>query len=229
MDIRAIDLAGAEIGAAYNLFLNSLLGRYLALRAPGMKVTPQLMEQFRSQARDLATTFLMLATRTIATQTPPDPVGSAVRAPSASETAFAALLSSSVALNIKQAAGWLQGGMPSAFTRPLTGAMGELLQRQMSNPQFKLPDAVGRHWDAYTLIKTAARDFFYQAAIDRTATAIATDGGLGKVRYDGDAHTYNGMILSVDGREGRYKTLDSVRSKIFHPNARAVLELYLHV
>lgn len=54
----------------------------------------------------------------------------------------------------------------NALNRPAGKAIGELVQRRLASPEFKIKDTAGRSWNADQLIHTLARDFAYQTFID---------------------------------------------------------------
>lgn len=102
------------------------------------------------------------------------------------------------------------------LTRP-AGAVGLLLQKRLTDPQFTAIDKSGRKWQAALLVKTVARDFAYQAYIDFQAAQIIASGANAAevVWMDPTPAGYGTIVLLAD--------LARARARYFHPNATAQL------
>lgn len=226
MDLRRVEHGTSQVITAYGMFLAALSGRYLAIRAAGYALGAAA-GLVHSDGYRFGRSFLETAKQSVASY----PVGATAGLGSALAERTDALLSqvkSGIALNIKEAAAWLVHGQHPAepFTRP-AGSLGELWQRRLATPEFHLPDAAGRRWEAQALLRGYVRDTFYQAELAATIAELRDQGyALVQVTHP-VAHDKNGLVLALAESE-QYPAIDdpAVREKLFHPNALATIEGY---
>lgn len=220
------DLAN-RLTSEYDLFLYSLMGRYLSLMAPGVEITPRAVADLRVDAQRLAETFYGLA------ETEFDNYLSQffADASEALQTDLVirkketlALIRIATSENIKQLVQQAMVGKRD-FTRLLAnahGAVGLLAQKRAATIGFQIHDKAGRKWHAKVLMRVIVRDFAYQSWLDfMFAGILATEGDLADVTYDDPARNFT---LSITGTTPGYPKLAEIRARIFHPNATAMVE-----
>ena len=234
MDLARVEATTTELVAAYSLFLSALSGRYLALRAAGVPPA-QIVTELRRVGYSFARSFLDAATERVRAYPASDANGALKDALDAHASELIALLKSAVVRNIKQVEGWALQGQQAGdpFVQP-AGAMGLLWQQKMAQPEFTLPDAIGRNWVAEKMVRAATRDVLYQAELDATVVELRAAGFSYAMVMHPSAHDKNGMILSLAEQPSVLRDFPrvddpAVRKEVFHPNARATLEGYHRV
>lgn len=210
---------GARIRAEYDLFLFALTGRYLSVTAPGVQVSPMLVDQFERSAFGLRNTFLKSAKRTTADYL--DTQGMAASGDRV--TRFHAELDRVTLENVASLSHRMKGFKINALdaVENAHGAMGLLLQRKLSTPEFNVTSASGRSFKAASFVKTQARDFAYRVWLDARMLALLPNGDLATVVYDDEHHAAHGVVFSITGDTKGYPSFEELEEPVFHFNAHA--------
>lgn len=213
-----------RVSGEYELFLVSLAGQYFALSGAGVILTPRAVSDFYKAgklflnlAEGDATTYLAHF-RDGASETLVDALNGRFEA-------FSDRLRWAVAQNVRTISDRMMSGHLdiSKMLHDQHGAIGLLVQQQMTKINFKLPDAAGRLWDAQALVRSVARDFAYQSHLD-TQLDILTRTGHDKfqvIHPDAD-HPNNGRVFSAS-------EFSEIRAEVFHPNSKATVMPYVPV
>lgn len=95
------------------------------------------------------------------------------------------------------------------------GAIGQLAQKRLANPDFKARDTSGRQWDGEKLIEVIVRDCAYQMFIDGQIAQAKADGAEFVVLdHPNDGHPMRGLTLQLNSPEWQ-----RVRNETFHVNS----------
>lgn len=208
-----------RLAREYELYLFALSGQYLALVAPGLEASPATISQLQRKGYALRETFLESANRSVT-----DFVHATGMAwEDASITGFLAELTVFTRQNVDSLVERMKGVKNGSLDGmdDMHGAMGLLLQKKLSTPEFKLVTASGRSFNAAQLVKTQARDFAYQGEIRATLSKFAQYTDLAQVVYTDPAHKGHGLVFSITGQTAGYPTFDEIAAKVFHYNATA--------
>jgi hypothetical protein len=214
-----------RLKSEYDLFLFALSGRYLSVMAPGVSVSPMLVTQFEQSASELRETFLKTASRSIA-----DYVGvSDVDTVKALSQGFNEELARVTRENIQSLSSRMKGVKNSELDAvgELHGAMGLLLQRKLSTPEFNVTSVSGRVFKAAPFVKAQARQFAYQTWLQLQMVGFSWEGDLAQVMYDDEGHKNNGLIFSMSGATPGYPSFDDIAETVFHYNATAKIGPYV--
>lgn len=93
------------------------------------------------------------------------------------------------------------------------GALGQLAQRRLANPSFKVRDSAGREWDGEALVWTLVRDYAYQTYIDARLDEAAHEGReYVELTHPNPDHPEYGRLMPLDDW--------ALRDEIFHINSR---------
>jgi hypothetical protein len=204
----------ARVVAEYELLLMALEGRYQRIRAPGVEVTPRVINDLQRDAVGLFSTFLRTAIAEIDRYTAPmlsdgsDELRSSIIQ---RRTDLASYLNAFMVGNVLQVTKAARTGVlgVAALLKNATGAQGALVQARAGRIEWKATDTSGRTWQAITLMQTVMRDFAYQCYVDFELDA-ADAAGLDTVM------TSKGPVSLAD--------LEELRSRYFHPNAHTTFE-----
>lgn len=217
------DLA-TRLTAEYDLFLLALTGRYQQMRAPGVEVTPHAITGLRIDGYSLGNTFRVIADIEIDSYLRPTleaaSEGLAAQLEERKRVLKAQILEA-VIQNVKQVSKLAISGIGgiAGMMHDTHGGMGKLIQRSVSQVEYKVSDASNRKWNASVLMKTIVRDFGYQSFIDRQAEYYANAGS-------DMMQTSKGQVFSLSGANGT-PSLDEVRKSYFHPNSNSVMVPYV--
>jgi len=203
----------------YELFLMALRGEYLSLVMPGVEVTPRTVmdfhtrakkqrEAFMQTAKERATTFLQEHKSARSDMLYDDFMSNVYRA---------------TVQNMSYLVGRLKGSEVNPLRMEAHSAMGLLLQKQMTQPEFEIKTHTGRKYKAQHYLKAEARHFAYNVWLEGELAKIAESSDLAEVHYANSQHPNNGLVFSITGNAPDYPSLDSLRDSIFHFNAQAMV------
>lgn len=209
----------SAINFGYESFFADLKSLYLEARLAHSTSRAIALMEFGGKADKLLKSFLKHANQLSATYSIMFPIG--VQEEGA-ETVFSASLRALAVFNVASVTQKLKLSVGTMLTRP-GGAMAELARVSTDTIELHSKDAAGRTWKSSALVRTMARDFAYQRFIDHQAYAFGLQGStLVKINYLDQNHQDQGLIISLGDQPG-YVSLQSVRRRIFHPNASATL------
>lgn len=206
----------------YEMYLIGLTGRYLSLIAPGVDVSPWAIGQLRAGAEMLRKTFLTIANRTVQdflTQVSADGMREQTQA-------FMDRVANMTAQNITLLTDRMKGVNDTAlnaFKSSMHGAMGLLLQRQLTNPEYTVTTDSGRTYQAAPLMKTEARQFGYQHWLIAEMQKLSWQGDLAKVVYPDPEHENHGLVFSMSGATPGYPSFEDLQDSVFHYNSTATI------
>lgn len=206
----------------YELLLHAYTGVYLRMIQPGSEVTPLAVRQLREQATGMARAFGEQLKADIAEFK--ESLGySGTEYDAKFEPQLAALLEANVGVIVRalrESKSDLSKMMGGAH-----GAMGQLVQKRIQNPEFKSKDSAGRTWQAAKLFAFLLRNWLYGMEIKATLDGITDKGGdLARVVYSNPEHKNNGLVFSISGATAGYPSLASIEASVFHYNATAEVE-----
>ena len=211
------DLA-TRLSAEYALFLFALTGRYQQLRAPGVEITPRAIADLHSDTFKLVGTFYEIAERDFDDYLRP------MLAEASDDVSDGLVTRKMVALahiramlleNAHQVTKMARTGVTGvgSLLKGSAGAIGLLVQRQAGKIEFKVTDTSGRKWQAEKLFRVVARDFAYQAWIDKQ---------IADMRAASVDMATNGVnaVFSLD-------EFEELRGEYFHINSSAIPTPYV--
>lgn len=208
-----------RLAREYQLFLFALSGQYLGLATSGIEASPATVMQLQRSGAALRETFLDAANRNVA-----DFVAAiGMDAQDASIGGFAAQMSEFTRQNIDTLVARIKGVKTDTLDAmgEMHGAMGLLLQKKLSTPEFKLVTASGRSFEAASLVRSQARDFAYQASIRAELARFAAYTDLARVVYPDPEHKGHDAVFSITGKTAGYPSFQEIAMKVFHYNATA--------
>lgn len=206
----------------YQLYLIGLTGRYLALMTPGVEMSPWAIGQLQSAGEALQKTFMSIAERTMQDFMNQLSISNA----QAQAQAFMSTVTSMTTQNIQLLVDRMKGvknNALDAMKNDMHGAMGLLLQRQLTNPEYLVKTASGRSYQAAPLMRTEARQFGYQEWLASELEKLAEQGDLAEVRYADPEHENNGLVFSISGDTPGYPSFESITDSVFHYNSTATI------
>ena len=217
-----LDMTLARQRANYDLLLKALTGIYLPRVMPGQEVTPVALKQLRDEGRRLVGNFGKQLKADI--QAFKQELGYETSDYDAEyEPQLTRLLHDNVATIVKalraskaDLAAMLGGGH---------GAVGEIIQKRITQPEFKALDTADRSWEAAKLFNFLLRNYLYYMEISATIQDIRNSGSdLARLKYPNPEHKNAGMVFSIDGKTPGHKTLAEIKASVFHYNANAEAE-----
>jgi hypothetical protein len=221
------DQLQTSITNQYSMYLSALMGRYQAMRAAGVKPSPQVVARMRADCLEFRETFCRSASQEVARYATTLSEGASaplVASLISRTTNMVEFIRSATLENVNQVVQAAVTGV-AGFREVLKGArgaVGELVQRDIGNIDFKVSTESGAKWSAGTLMRFAVRDFAYQCRIDSTVEELLDQGVTVVEAYRDDAGTL--ATLSLDGSgPGGLQTLAEVRSTLFHPNSTTLI------
>ncbi len=206
----------------YRMFLIGLTGRYLALMAPGVDVSPMAIGQLEASGKALRSTYMAIAERSV-NDFVEQMSGKAL---ADSTQAFMQRMSSITLHNIQTLTDRMKGmknNSLDAVKENMHGAMGLLLQRQLTQPEFTVQTASGRNYKADSLVRTEARQFGYRAWLESEMERIAESSDLAEVRYADPEHENHGLVFSISGKTQGYPSFEDISEPVFHYNSKATV------
>jgi hypothetical protein len=219
MTMRYEEFASSMM-ADYELYLYALMGRYQAIRAPGVEVTPQVVRLLEVDAYRLSKTFSQIASETIKGYANPMIAASSeefVDSLAQRKKEVEVLIQSIVIENVRQIIHMTKTGFGGyiSMLKDASGGMGLLVQQKIGTVEFKVTDTSGRKWEAKRLMRVIARDYAYQSWLDwQASTYLDADYDIMKAKND--------FLFSLKGTEG-YPSFEEVRGLIFHPNSNSTM------
>jgi hypothetical protein len=206
----------------YEMYLIGLTGRYLSLMAPGIDTSPWAIGQLQASAEMLRKTFLTIADRTVK-----DYVNTVSADGMREQTqAFMDRVASMTMQNVQLLTDRMKGAKNNTFDavkENLHGAMGLLLQRQLTTPEYVVTTASGRSYKAAPLMNSEARQFGYQRWLQAEMEKLSWQGDLAEVRYPDPEHEGNGLIFSMSGATPGYPSFEDIAQTVFHYNSTATI------
>jgi hypothetical protein len=210
------DQYGAEVRAAYDVYVLALTGTYLGFKAAGRG--PDAVTELRQRGLGLLDTLMNSVHAMTGRYLNELPDGSGV---GERETYWRADLQRIAVKNLNDLIVRMMGlGLqrPADLLTQPAGAVGLLLQQKMSRPHFTARDSAGRAWDAAKLVSLLARDFAYQTYVDvmlARAAALGADR-VAVVYADPARNTVLDLAEAVAGRR-----------QIFHVNGSARIQTHV--
>lgn len=213
---------GEDAGREYDLFIFALTGRYLSLRAPGIAVSPMSVESFKLSGAMLRKAFLQSANRMIDDYARDHVSARSEELVASWRTELARITENNIASLVLR----LKGGERNELSllADVHGAMGLLLQRQLSSPELTVTTASGRQYKAGPLVRAEARDFAYRAWLSAELDRIGASSDLAEIAYASSDHENHGRVFSITGATPGYPSFESLEEDVFHFNANAMVK-----
>lgn len=211
------DEFSSKIKQQYEQYLFALIGRYLALVQAGVEVTPSAVSNFKKAAAMSRETLISTLSQSI------DDYGQKYTSKDGKSLKedIARISLENINTLVLQMKGSQQMMLESI--KSAEGAMGQLLQNKLANPEFKVTSVSGRSYKAVPYLENQARHFAYLAWIEKALKDISETSDLAKVVYADQTHGNNGLVFSISGKTFEFPSYDSIKTKIFHYNAQAMV------
>jgi hypothetical protein len=222
------DELARKVTALYALFLFALNGRYQQMRAPGLEVTPRALRELEEDARALAKTFHETAANEIEGALRPfvmDATGTLKTALEARTQQTLGLVRGMLAENVAQVMRTARTGIGGylALLNTSHGGIGMAVQRMVGTIPFKVTDTSRRKWQPDKLMRVVARDALYQVMVEVAVDNLRDSGATTAAavwRRDNGVVERRTFSLQAD----EPASFESVRQKVFHPNATAMVQ-----
>jgi hypothetical protein len=219
------DQFGIDARRDYDLFIFALTGRYLALIAPGVPVTPMSIGGLQNSGMMLRQAYLQSSERLMMEYMRDYPSEQANSLANQWRTKLARFTMENISSLVLR----MKGADRSEFSLlgNAHGAVGQLLQAKLTEPQYEITTASGRRYKASPLMEAEARDFAYRIWLQANLHTISQQGDLAEVVYPSPNHEGNGRVFSISGQDSQFPSFADIESYVFHYNATAMVKPYV--